>query len=377
MIHFDDSRSNQFLVNPRLNEEERSVLLRLKQELEASYGPNGYFFIPSSGSAKTADQSVKLIALRVEAVLNAARRFQKYFQPQPNDHWGLVLPEFHIAGLSVKARAYLSGSKVFAREWGIEGFSNWISENQIAYISMVPAQVYDLAQAKIVCPPSVKKIFIGAGLLNAELRLELSRLNWPVAETFGMTETCSMIAVRETGNLYTVLPEVEVCLKETLAIRCNSLLTAFAQERHGQVYVSDFKIGDWFATEDLAEISAHNSEVRLRFLGRRYEYVKVLGEGVSLTELRERLEIAASRNKVNPHEVVLLAIEDDRSGHKLILVSEMTAPENRISSLVQDFNDQCRPYEKITSTQRVEQIPRTDLGKLKAEELKAIISTNS
>ena len=373
MIAFGLQDANQLLINPRLSADEQSGTRLLQRELEKQLGPSGYFFISTSGTARAAGESTKLIALSVDAVLNAARRFQSYFEATEADHWGLVLPHFHVAGLSVYARAHVAGSDVFTRGWNVAGLQNWLETHHIAFVSLVPAQVFDLVQAKVRCPSSVKKIFVGAGSLNAELRRQTEQLGWPVAETYGMTETCSMIAVRAAGELFKVMPGVNVRREEVLTIQCDSLLTAYAQQKNGRIEISHHKSGDWYFTEDLAEITADQAGVYLRLCGRRYEYIKILVEGVSLPELREKLEMVASGMKMNPLHLALLALESEREGFRLILVAEETVAPDQVSSLVQIFNQQCRPYEKITQTERVPVIPRTELGKLKADELKAII----
>lgn len=373
-MQFELSGPNQLLLNPRLTSPEQAVLVRLQKNLEDRLGQSGHFFISTSGSAREAEQSAKLVALSVEAVLNAARRFQNFFHPDKADHWGLVLPDFHVAGLSVYARAHLSGAKVFVRDWNVNGLADWLTENGIAFMSLVPAQVFDIVQAGVHCPDSIKKIFVGAGALSTELRHGLNELGWPVIETYGMTETCSMIAVREDSDLFRVMPGVEIqIIDDVLAIRCDSLLTAFAQERRGLIQVQQQAPDIWYRTEDAAEIFTKRSDVYLQLKGRRYEYVKILGEGVSLPELRDRLESLALQMQLNPLQIALLAIESEREGFKLVLVAQEAVAPDQLSSLVQIFNQQCRPYEKITHAERVSLIPRTELGKLKAEELKAII----
>lgn len=386
MIHFHEDSPNQLLMNPRLPAAEKQALASLCAEFEKLYGPQDYFLIPSSGSSQRAGESVKLVALHRRSVLNSARRFNHYFGAGPQDHWGLVLPEFHVAGLGVKARAFLAGAQVHNREWAAENpepVLRWIEEQGLRFLSLVPAQAYDLVRAGVRCPGQIKKIFVGAGSLIPDLRRQLRGLSWPVAETYGMTETGSMIAVREAGEEdFRVLPGVELRLDETLQIRCDSLVTATLQRRaNGEMEIRHWPAGEWYLTEDLAELpeaaagggAPVGAAAYLRPLGRRSEYVKILGEGVSLPELRGRLEAAAAAEGIAARHLALLPLEDVRAGYRLVLAVEDEVPPERQQRFLARYHAEGRPYERISAELRLPRIPRSDLGKLKVEELKSII----
>lgn len=357
VIHFNSRGPNQLLLNPRLSKNEVSVLQELKEYFEREAGAVGYFFIASSGSSQQSGSSVKLIALEVGKVLNSASRFNHYFNTGKNAHWGLVLPDFHIAGLSIRARSFLAGSKVFVEAWPVRDFAN-----QMQLISLVPAQIFDLVQMKVKAPQWIAKVFVGASGLNPELREQALKLGWPLVETFGMTETASMIAVKN-DEYYKPFPGVETqIVSGRLSVRCDSLMTASLQKVNGEI-VTKFPEEGWLLTEDRAELT----EAGFKLLGRDADYIKVLGEGVSLVELRLHL------TKLAPNALVeIVAIEDARAGSRLILaVDSEAAPV--AAEMVRAFNQQCRPFEKILNWVVVKQWPKTDLGKLKIEELKRIV----
>ena len=374
MISFNLNSANQILVNPKISADEKSVLIALKNEFEIQAGKLGFFLLTSSGSSQNNNTSVKLIALSIEKVLNSARRFNQYFKASENDHWGLVLPDFHVAGLGIRARAFLADAQVFVKEWETDNFTTWIQENKIHFISLVPAQVFDLVQKKIIAPVAVKKIFVGAGSLNFELRNQALKLNWPIVETYGMTETASMIAVKE-AEFFQVLPGVEVKIDlDLLSIKCDSLLTAKIQKVANQIEVKKIHENSWYLTEDRVELFMGTNEIFLKFLGRKTDYIKILGEGVSLSEIRSKLSELVLLKGINFTEFELLALEDTRAGYKLVLAVENTVNKPKASELMEFYNRACRPYEKILQCVVVRQIPRTELGKLKSDELKRIVT---
>lgn len=371
---FKKGTPNCLLLNPKISEAEKDTLNVLKTEFEQKNGQFNFFLVTSSGSSQSAQQSAKLVALSFESVLNSARRVNLYLSAEPSDHWGLVLPDFHVAGVGVRARAFLAGSQVYERAWATQGLSDWITQNSISFMSLVPTQAFDLVRENIKCPQTIKKIFIGAGVMGAKIKQELSELGWPIAETYGMTETCSMIAVKEKNEYFRVLPEVEVRSSDgLLQIKCDSLLSCYMQKNSVNITSFYFQPDQWLQTEDRVEIFKHGERTDLSILGRSGDYVKILGEGVSLKELREIFEKICLSHGLNMKHFEIVALQNERAGLTLALVVEEAIGRAKAKALALEFNSQCRPYEKLRELYSIADLPRTALGKLKAEELKALL----
>ncbi len=374
MIDFKTDGPNILLINTRLSESEIRTFNELKVEFDSAINSKGYFLIASSGSSQVADSSVKLVALSKQAVLNSAVRFNGFFNAGSGDNWGLMLPRFHVAGLSILARSHLAGSEVFEKEWNPETIFSWIDHNNIKFLSMVPTQVFDLVRSVIKAPAGLKRVFVGAGALDQELKKKAVALNWPLIETYGMTETASMIAVKENA-FFKLLPGVEVKIEsEKLSLRCNSILKATIQKFNDQIILRKFDESQWYQTDDLGELVRYENVTGLKFLGRSGDYVKILGEGVSLVELRIQFSRKALAAGYDISRFELVALEDERAGFRIILVTDRTEGQLQAEKLAEIFNLGCRPYEKILKCVVVGQIPRTQLGKLKTEDLKRIIN---
>ena len=386
MMTFTRNSPNQLLVNPRLSEAEKAVFKELQREFDLKVTSVDHFLIASSGSTQKNNSSAKLIALSQAAVLNSAARFNLYFKAGTSDHWGLVLPKYHVAGLGIFARAQLAGANVHEREWQVKDLSGWIQgwihQNGIKFISLVPAQIFDVVNSVVSAPVGLRKVFVGAGALDPELRTRALALSWPLCETYGMTETASMIAVKEQ-ELFRALPGIEIKTEAgILNVKCNSLLSATIQKVEEQIIINQFIDNDWFATEDLATIegttkatdkATDKATIGFRFLGRQGDYIKILGEGVSLNELRSQIARLATANGYNPAEFELIALDGGRAGFRLILTVEGADTYTKAEKLMSLYNLSCRPFEKIAKCVVVGQIPRTALGKLKTEDLKLIV----
>ncbi len=366
LIDWTENSENQLMINPKLPIEEKKVLQELSEKFKQSISDKNYFLIPSSGSSKSTDESVRLIALKKSAVLNSAKRVNEQFSLNKEMNWGCVLPTFHVGGLGILARAHLSDSKVFLNDWKtlVSGrICDWIIKNKIQIISLVPAQIYDLVQNNIQSPPILKTVFVGGSELSLALAEKAVALGWPVFQTYGMTETASMIAFKSNiqNDFFELMNGVDVLDSN---VSCNSLASYSVQNIKNEVYIENFS--ESFKLSDQVEVKGR----QLKFLGRSDDRIQINSETVSMSELRSRLEFVIIENKLNLNEFALIAIPDERSENKLILVSENINP-----IVIEQYNLNQRPYEKIIGHVLIKKIPRTDLGKVKYIELIDLVSS--
>ncbi len=365
-FNFLEQAFNQLLVNPRSSPQEKEDLFDLKTEFEKQYGSRNYFLVPSSGSAKSENESVKLIALHHEAVMNSAKRVNSHFNLNASMTWGCVIPWFHVGGLGVYARAFAARATVHQHVWDADFFCAWITMNHIQLVSLVPAQIYDLVQRKAAVPKIIKFVFIGGARLDTELRKKIKALGWPIIESYGMTETASMVAVGEPENMR-LLPDVDIGLTDgKLKIKCDSLLTCSLQKINQKI---NQKIeikpvsGAWYQTEDLAEVSNQGQNVVLKLIGRTNDFIKINAEGVSLVYLRQILGLDPG--------LVLLALPNERSEFEIVLVYEKNV--QHVEKIIKNYNLVVKPYEKIQKTYCVQKIPYTELQKVQYKKLEEML----
>jgi O-succinylbenzoic acid--CoA ligase len=290
----------------------------------------GHVFVATSGTSGT----VKLVALSKDAILASAAAVNGYFGATRGDVWCCVLPTFHVGGLGIHARAFLTGSRVITMPWDPQEFAR----TEATLASLVPAQVYDLVQAGLRPPPNLRAILVGGGAFDAA-----TAPGWPVHASYGMSECASTIAVE--GEL---LPHLEARTNEEgrLAFRGPSLLTAYVY-MGGRVV--DPKVDGWFMSEDVGEVNGSHVTVK----GRSGDFIKIGGESVDLARLDRILhEIAGDA-------AAIVAVPHERLGYTIQLATTVDD-----FNIVDRFNARVMPYEKIRRVHRVETIPRSPLGKL-------------
>lgn len=318
-----------------------------------------HIWIATSGTTQSAGGAIKWVALSKKAFLASAEAVNAHLKSNSSDTWLNCLPLFHVGGLSIYARAYLSSAKVetiHLPKWCKESFMELLPKATLT--SLVPAQLFDIISANYLAPPNLRGVIIGGGVLPLELFEKALSLNWPLMPSFGMTECSSQIATAHDGSYdLTILPHMKcsVTTDGLLQIKSPALFSGYLHVQEGSFHFHDPKEDGIFTTQDLVEIE--NGIIRP--LGRASDFIKIGGENASLFHLETFF------NKIKPgHLDAFLNAADDKRLGKIIELVTLKAHAHEVVSLIQAFNGGVMPFEKIRHTRFVESIPRTELGKV-------------
>jgi O-succinylbenzoic acid--CoA ligase len=335
--------------------------------------PEGeYHAFTTSGS----EGQPKWVLLSKQALQASAKAVNEHLEVTHTDRWLIALPQHHVGGWSIRERVELAGVPwhELTERWSAQGFYAACAEHGITLSSLVPAQVYDLVQAGLHAPASLRAIIVGGGTLALELGLRAQQLGWPVLQSYGMTEAASQIATEPLDHLYTgfnpedleLLPhwQVKVEAEERLILTGPALATGCAWQKQTGTWRWQ-ALGESYLTRDRVSLWQHGRRQFLRFLGREAEMLKILGELVSLQALQTVL------SSITPHATIVTQ-PHPRRGHALLLVHELSAPE--AEQVRQQYDAQVRSFERIQAMQAVAQLPRSELGKIRVQELRNLLS---
>lgn len=357
-----NSHESVVLLNPRMPDAER---VKINALLKHTTPFQGHVWLASSGTTS----SFKLVGLAKAAILASANAVNDHLQATSTDIWLNPLPDFHVGGLGIWARAYLSRAKVIKCEskWDPIVFHNIATSHGITLSALVPTQVFDLVKQKLQAPKSMRAVIVGGGALSESLYKEAKDLGWPLLPSYGMTECASQIATARIGegNVLHVLPHLQVKIDDQsrICVSGASLLTVFLTENG----LADPKVDGWYKTSDLGVLD-HN---QLQMLGRMDDFIKVSGELVSMQRLDEILD--QLRLKLGTKaDTVLVALPDERRGHMIHLAADAEGLE--IKALVEEFQLQVLPFEQIQKVHLVDAIPRSALNKVLKKELLSKLS---
>lgn len=370
-VNYHKNSDNQIFWGSHFSTQEKQELLQIKEYFDQNTSPRNYFLIPSSGSSHQQNESLKVFAIPKDHFLNAASRVNMQFNLTQDMSWGCVLPTYHVGGISILARAHLAHSKVYFNTW--KNFSvDWIMQNNIQLLSLVPTQLYDLVKARTKCPKNIKYLFIGGAHLSDELQAEVQSLGWPLVVTYGMTETSAMIASRPEGkDYYLPFQGVDISASEDskLQVRCNSLAEYSLQIKEGAIASQSLSFKGYYQAEDQVDL-IHQG---FRFVQRGSEQIKINGEGVSLFNLRQKLELVLNQFNVPWEQCTLTSVPDQRSGEKLVLIfaKDATKTQEEKQMIVKSYNELVKPYERISKMVTMQTaLPMTELQKIKHQQLK-------
>ena len=135
-------------------------------------------------------------------MLASAAAVNRRLEAVEGDVWFRVLPAFHVGGLGIHARAFLSGARVEVGSWDPGRFA---ASDAMTLASLVPAQVSDLVERRLPPPRHLRAVVVGGGALSDELYRAARDLGWPVLPSYGMTECCSQIATASRAGPELVL----------------------------------------------------------------------------------------------------------------------------------------------------------------------------
>ena len=356
MIDWETGESH-VLLNPRLPPEQSKVLNQ--SEMLHSAFP-GHLWLTSSGTSG----HVKLVGLSKQAILVSAAAVNRHLQSDHSDRWLNPLPLFHVGGLSILARAHLSGAAVFQlpAKWDAHEFVQSLHRHQATLTSLVPTQLYDLVIQKREAPQELRAMIVGGGALSPKLYQEGRKLGWPLLPSYGMTECASQIATAtlESPDLK-VLSHINLKIAERgfLAISSSSLLTTYAYMKGDSLHLVDPKQEGWFETEDVGTLDEGGT---LHVKGRGEDSIKIGGELVSIIRLQNVLDSLKMRHPEAP-DMALFASPDERLGY-VIHLAATEAGKDLLPAILEAYHAEVMPVEKIRKVHFLPEIPRSPLGKI-------------
>jgi len=352
------------LANPAYSSEERVCFDQIVTITQSIYP--AHLWLATSGSTVQ-----KWVGLSKQAIFASAAAVNDHLQSDHTDRWVQTLPTFHVGGLGVLARGYLSGAAVYdfrkahGGKWHAEQFFSYLTEVGGTLTSLVPAQLYDLVQLQRHAPPALRAVIVGGGHLQEDLYQQAVALGWPVLPSYGMTECASQIAtapLRWSDNSYPplrLLPHLEGQSQQgRLSLRGESLLSAYASIVDGKISVNDPKEGGWLTTDDRGEV--HGGVVEI--LGRVNSLIKIGGENVDVDRLEARLQTIKDELCLDI-EATLVPKPDVRLGYTIHLAA-VQCDHRSLEQLINRFNESVLPFERIRGTHLVPHLPRSPLGKI-------------
>lgn len=269
--------------------------------------------VPTSGSSGAS----KLAVLSLQNYIESVNASQELIPVTNSSVWALMLPLFHVSGMSIVFRSFCNGGAI-----------SLVLSSHITHISVVETQLKRLLETDRSLLSKASYILLGGGSLSPSLLAYCSNESLPIFPTYGMTEFTSQISTHGS-----ILSHALVTIKNNcIWVKGESLFKGYLN--HGMCTLKTDENG-YFYTGDLGEIDSEN---RLIVKGRNDRLFISGGENVSPEEIENAL-YACSKFK----KVCVISVPDSTFQEKGIAFLD-PFDEEIIPELVQKLKQQIASY---------------------------------
>lgn len=282
----------------------------------------------------------KPIHLLKADMIASAQATNRFFGIGKDDFLICPLSADYIAGKMMMVRGFVSRARVLMLPPSNQ--PSWQGHSRL--IAVVPSQV----QAVLDSGCSFDNLLIGGAQLTDDIKAKILQSGKTAYESYGMTETCSHVALRRVGESYfQAMPGVK-----------------FGVDGRGCLNVSleNFSLKS-IQTNDLIELA---DEHRFRWLGR---YDNVINTG-GIKVFPEALEAQISSKLPGMPPFYITSCADAKWGNAIIMVVErgdvgdkFTMETLRAMLHTTDIDRRTWPKRIV----EVERLPRTSNGKIKRQ----------
>ncbi len=324
----------------------------------------------------------KIVPVKRRQVFFAAQASSQNFKPAQNRFWLLCLPLNHVGGISIILRSLLYGSAVYRVDsFDVEQVHRFLTDDpRFEVASMVPTMLVNLMDDTQFKPHNgFRAILLGGGPISLEL------INWsitrgiPIVTSYGMTETFAQIAanpILQPSGIYHPKKSVGRLFEPNRIEIRDDNGRPVARGESGQIWLKGPQLFDgylsgelnadifdtegWFNTGDFGHLNRYG---QLFIETRRTDLIITGGENVNPADVEEAL-----LKWPEMKDCAVVGLPDKVWGQRIVAFycsSGEIDPDSMKSFLKNELMGFQVPKEYI----RVENIPRTSLGKIKRREL--------
>ncbi len=317
----------------------------------------------TSGST---DES-KAVIFTFENLLASANSFIEYFNANSSDSWLLSLPIFHIGGFMIIFRTILAKSTLyFPMQIQNEAIFEAIAKFKPSFISVVNPTLSFLAKSNLENYKNLRGIFAGGGPITENPISEMIEKGIPVFKVYGSTETTSMI---------TILSPKGFLQKPKSAGKPFANVKIFISDE-SEIVVEAKQIARYFGekneiinfhTKDIGKI---DEDGFLFIEGRKSEFIISGGENINLNKIEK---VIKNCNQIK--DCAVLGISDNYWGEKLVAVLEITN-NFEMSNFIEFLSENLDKWEIPKEFKIINELPKTELGKVDKKSLKQLFLSN-
>ena len=304
-------------------------------------------------------KSVPVRWSQIEAHVKASA---KVLGVEENDNWLVVLPMFHVSGLSIILRTLYNGTKASIREkFSEQVVLEALEKEEVTMLSLVPTVLQRIVNQ--ITAPKLRAILLGGEFIPMPLLQECVERNLPVYKTYGMSETFAQSTTFSVREHPSKLASVGHPLDGvTIEIRNPD------EEGVGEVWISSpmlmkgylnkEPIAGAFNTDDIGYV---DDDRFLYLLNRRKDIIISGGENIYPKEIED---VLYEMNGIK--ECAVIPVPDSKWGQVPVLCVVTSHIEQEIIEYLQ-----CRlaKYKMPKQIVYYDMLPKNSMGKILRQEL--------
>ncbi len=273
--------------------------------------------IATSGTSGTA----RAAELRLEAHLAIAEATAKRLALTDDDRWLYTLSMAHVGGMATAIRSAVTGAPLIHQgPFDPARFNELIDDGQATHASLVPTMLHQILEARgdRSSPGAVGCLLLGGAAAPHALLARAAELGFPVAVTYGQTETTSQIATAppdlvacKPGTVGPPIDPVELRIDSEdpgqtgeILVRGPTILAGYRGEDQAPV-----DRDGWLHTGDLGHL---DQEGHLWVTGRKSHRIVTGGTTVDPTEVEEALLA-----HVDVEQAAVVGVQDPAWGERV------------------------------------------------------------
>lgn len=240
-----------------------------------------------------------------------------------DDVWGLTLSPAHVGGLAAVVRAVLlGGTIVVPKDRSIEALAQMLSERHPeaapTRLSLVPTQLRRLYERGIEPSARLRSVLVGGAHAPVDLVRRCTAAGWPLALTYGATETTSQVATAtpaetraDPGHVGRPMPGVDVRVAPDGELLVRGPTTALGRVGGGRPGGVEAVVdaAGWVHTGDIGALDASGY---LRVTGRRIDRIVTGGVTVEAVEVEDAL-----RTVDGVRDACVVGVSDEEWGERV------------------------------------------------------------
>ena len=299
----------------------------------------------------------KSVPIRWKQVMAHVRASARTLGIDEKDNWLLVLPFFHISGLSILLRSLYNGTRVTILdkfdEEAVLGLIRKKKVNMVSLTTTILGRMIDKMEEH-----SLRVALLGGEFIPVQLTRKCLDKRLPVYKTYGMTETtsqsttfCILDAPDKLDSVGRPLPEVDIAIKNADEEGVGEICIKSPMLMDG--YIGRETVGEYFNTGDIGYIDPDRF---LYVLNRRSDIIISGGENIYPKEIEDLLyELQEVK------ECAVVGEKDNKWGQVPVLYIVSTLTEEEIQGY---FLDRLAKYKIPKTIIYMDELPKNASGKI-------------